>query len=90
MQNLISRNKTLRIIFPLNLFAYELAFLVNIQGDFETLKKYCSPQLIERCEAEHVAYKDRGIFYDNKVRLLLFLFFCVNLSYCSLFNYILF
>ena len=63
-------------------------FLVNIQGDFETLKKYCSPQLIERCKAEHGAYKDRGIFCDNKVRLLLF--FCVNLSYCSLFNYILF
>ena len=48
-------------------------FLVNIQGDFETLKKYCSPQLIERCKAEHGAYKDRGIFCDNKVRLLLFL-----------------
>ncbi|RHN59440.1 putative NTF2-like domain-containing protein [Medicago truncatula] len=38
-----------------------------IKGDFETLKKYCAPQLIERCKAEHGAYKDRGIFYDNKI-----------------------
>jgi len=43
--------------------------LINIQGDVETLKKDCSPQLIERCKAEHSGYKNHGIFVDNKVRL---------------------
>ncbi|KEH30609.1 import inner membrane translocase subunit TIM44-2 [Medicago truncatula] len=38
-----------------------------IKGDVETLKKYCCPQLIERCTAEHNAYKNNGIFYDNKI-----------------------
>lgn len=38
-----------------------------IKGDVETLKKYCSPQLIERCKAEHGAYKSHGIFFDNKI-----------------------
>ncbi|CAL5211190.1 unnamed protein product [Lathyrus oleraceus] len=38
-----------------------------IKGDVETLKKYCSPQLIERCKAEHSAYKSHGIFFDNKI-----------------------
>ncbi|KAK4281289.1 hypothetical protein QN277_012805 [Acacia crassicarpa] len=38
-----------------------------IKGDVETLKKYCSPELIERCKAEHQAYRSHGIFFDNKI-----------------------
>ncbi|XP_027345685.1 mitochondrial import inner membrane translocase subunit TIM44-2 [Abrus precatorius] len=38
-----------------------------IKGDVETLKKYCSPELIERCKAEHNAYQSHGIFFDNKI-----------------------
>ncbi|WJX49460.1 hypothetical protein P8452_35894 [Trifolium repens] len=38
-----------------------------IKGDVETLKKYCCSQLIERCNAEHNAYKSNGIFFDNKI-----------------------
>ncbi|KAF7801466.1 mitochondrial import inner membrane translocase subunit TIM44-2 [Senna tora] len=38
-----------------------------IKGDIETLKKYSSPELIERCKAEHSAYQRHGIFYDNKI-----------------------
>ncbi|KAK7316518.1 hypothetical protein RJT34_00044 [Clitoria ternatea] len=38
-----------------------------IKGDIETLKKYCSPELIERCKAEHNAYQSHGIFFDNKI-----------------------
>lgn len=78
-KTLISRDKdkAVRISFALNLFfvcadastIYELALTCNIQGDVETLKKYCSPQLIERCKAEHSAYKSHGIFFDNKVGL---------------------
>ncbi|XVE72933.1 hypothetical protein DITRI_Ditri11bG0077400 [Diplodiscus trichospermus] len=38
-----------------------------IKGDVETLKKYCSPEVIERCKAEHTAYQSHGIFFDNKI-----------------------
>ncbi|XP_057433930.1 mitochondrial import inner membrane translocase subunit TIM44-2-like [Lotus japonicus] len=38
-----------------------------IKGDVKTLKKYCSPELIERCKAEHNAYQSHGIFFDNKI-----------------------
>ncbi|KAE8679640.1 Mitochondrial import inner membrane translocase subunit TIM44-1 [Hibiscus syriacus] len=38
-----------------------------IKGDVETLKKYCSPEVIDRCEAEHTAYQSHGIFFDNKI-----------------------
>ncbi|RDY07545.1 Mitochondrial import inner membrane translocase subunit TIM44-2 [Mucuna pruriens] len=38
-----------------------------IKGDVETLKKYCSPELVERCKAEHNAYQSHGIFFDNKI-----------------------
>ena len=38
-----------------------------LQGDAETLKKYCFPEVIERCKAEHGAYQSNGIFFDNKV-----------------------
>ncbi|XP_039043830.1 mitochondrial import inner membrane translocase subunit TIM44-2-like isoform X2 [Hibiscus syriacus] len=37
-----------------------------IKGDVETLKKYCSPEVIDRCKAEHTAYQSHGIFFDNK------------------------
>ncbi|KAK4273042.1 hypothetical protein QN277_021513 [Acacia crassicarpa] len=38
-----------------------------VKGDVELLKKYCSPELIERCKAEHAAYQSNGIFFDNKI-----------------------
>ncbi|KAK8521784.1 hypothetical protein V6N13_021862 [Hibiscus sabdariffa] len=38
-----------------------------IKGDVETLKKYCSPEVIDRCKAEHTAYQSHGIFFDNKI-----------------------
>lgn len=43
------------------------------QGDSETLKKHCSAEVIERCKAEHRAYQSQGIFFDNKVRIVLIL-----------------
>uniref|UniRef100_A0A6N2L3C9 VHS domain-containing protein n=1 Tax=Salix viminalis TaxID=40686 RepID=A0A6N2L3C9_SALVM len=36
------------------------------KGDIETLKKYCTPEVINRCEAEHKAFQAHGIFFDNK------------------------
>ncbi|KAE8673110.1 Mitochondrial import inner membrane translocase subunit TIM44-2 [Hibiscus syriacus] len=38
-----------------------------IKGDVETLKKYCNPEVIDRCKAEHTAYQSHGIFFDNKI-----------------------
>ncbi|XVF80987.1 hypothetical protein PTKIN_Ptkin15bG0120400 [Pterospermum kingtungense] len=38
-----------------------------IKGDVESLKKYCSPEVIDRCKAEHTAYRSHGIFFDNKI-----------------------
>ncbi|KAI4326560.1 hypothetical protein MLD38_031863 [Melastoma candidum] len=38
-----------------------------IKGDVETLSKYCSPEVIERCKAEHSAYQSHGIFFDNRI-----------------------
>ncbi|KAL4615606.1 hypothetical protein ACB092_07G138500 [Castanea dentata] len=38
-----------------------------MKGDAETLKKYCYPEVIERCKAEHGAYQSNGIFFDNKI-----------------------
>lgn len=38
------------------------------QADVDTLKKYCSPEVIERCKAEHTAYQSHGIFFDNRVK----------------------
>ncbi|CAK7346399.1 unnamed protein product [Dovyalis caffra] len=38
-----------------------------MKGDVETLKKYCTPEVINRCEAEHKAFQAHGIFFDNKV-----------------------
>ncbi|XAR61098.1 hypothetical protein NMG60_11034709 [Bertholletia excelsa] len=37
------------------------------KGDAEVLKKYCSPEVIERCKAEHRAYESQGIFFDYKI-----------------------
>ncbi|CAL5427429.1 unnamed protein product [Camellia sinensis] len=36
------------------------------KGDAEVLKKYCSNEVIERCKAEHKAFKSQGVFFDNK------------------------
>ncbi|KAK7334439.1 hypothetical protein VNO80_26196 [Phaseolus coccineus] len=38
-----------------------------MKGDVETLKKYCSPELVERLKAERHAYQSNGIFFDNKI-----------------------
>ncbi|KAK7260945.1 hypothetical protein RIF29_27247 [Crotalaria pallida] len=38
-----------------------------LEGDDETLKKYCSPELIERFKAERMAYQSHGIFFDHKI-----------------------
>ncbi|XP_058101629.1 mitochondrial import inner membrane translocase subunit TIM44-2-like isoform X2 [Magnolia sinica] len=38
-----------------------------LKGDVEKLKKNCSPEVIERCRAEHRAYESQGIFFDNKI-----------------------
>ncbi|GAB4841722.1 hypothetical protein Ancab_022444 [Ancistrocladus abbreviatus] len=38
-----------------------------IKGDVEVLKKYCSPEVVERCKAEHKAYQSQGVFFDNKI-----------------------
>ncbi|EOA28746.1 hypothetical protein CARUB_v10024977mg [Capsella rubella] len=37
------------------------------KGDTETLKKYCSNELIERCTAEHRAFQSHGYFFDHKL-----------------------
>lgn len=47
---------------------YEIINGLCLQADVETLKKYCGPEVIERCKAEHKAYQSNGIFFDNKVR----------------------
>ncbi|OMP03084.1 Membrane transporter, Tim44-related/Ribosomal protein L45 [Corchorus capsularis] len=38
-----------------------------MKADVETLKKYCSPEIIDRCKAEHTAYQTHGFFFDNKI-----------------------
>ncbi|KAF5195639.1 Mitochondrial import inner membrane translocase subunit tim44-1 [Thalictrum thalictroides] len=37
------------------------------KGDVETLKKNCSPEVIERLLGEQRAYQSQGIFFDNKI-----------------------
>ncbi|KAL4556112.1 hypothetical protein LXL04_038753 [Taraxacum kok-saghyz] len=38
-----------------------------IKGEAEVLDKYCSPEIVERCKAEHRVCKEQGTFYDNKI-----------------------
>ncbi|MFS7985962.1 putative Tim44-like domain, NTF2-like domain superfamily protein [Helianthus anomalus] len=38
-----------------------------IKGETEVLEKYCSPEIIERCKAEHQVCEMQGTFYDNKI-----------------------
>ncbi|KAJ9561388.1 hypothetical protein OSB04_006548 [Centaurea solstitialis] len=38
-----------------------------IKGETEVLEKYCSPEIIERCKAEHRVCEMQGTFYDNKI-----------------------
>ncbi|KAB5557565.1 hypothetical protein DKX38_008474 [Salix brachista] len=40
-----------------------------MKGDVETLKKYCTSEVINRREAEHKAFEAHGIFFDNKHRI---------------------
>ncbi|XP_062189704.1 mitochondrial import inner membrane translocase subunit TIM44-2-like [Phragmites australis] len=37
------------------------------KGDVETLKKYCTKEVIERCKGERQAYASQGIFFDHKI-----------------------
>ncbi|KAG8099930.1 hypothetical protein GUJ93_ZPchr0013g37012 [Zizania palustris] len=37
------------------------------KGDAETLKKYCTKEVIERCKGERQAYASQGIFFDHKI-----------------------
>ncbi|XP_043693884.1 mitochondrial import inner membrane translocase subunit TIM44-2-like [Telopea speciosissima] len=59
--------------FSLPEFAAEVQEMIKptlnayIKGDVETLKKNCSPGVLERCKAEHRAYESQGIFFDNKI-----------------------
>ncbi|KMZ69113.1 putative Mitochondrial import inner membrane translocase subunit tim44,putative [Zostera marina] len=38
-----------------------------LKYDVDTLKKYCCPEVIERCKGEKRAYESQGYFYDNKL-----------------------
>ncbi|CAI0554472.1 unnamed protein product [Linum tenue] len=38
-----------------------------MKGDTEALKKYCSPEVIARCEGERKAFTSNGIFFDNRL-----------------------
>lgn len=38
-----------------------------LKGDFEALKKYCCPEVIERCKAERKAFHSHGLFFDSKI-----------------------
>ncbi|KAG1327937.1 Mitochondrial import inner membrane translocase subunit TIM44-2 [Cocos nucifera] len=41
--------------------------IAYFKADGETLKKYCSREVIERCRGEHMAYESQGMFFDNKI-----------------------
>ncbi|KAI3842494.1 hypothetical protein MKW92_022795 [Papaver armeniacum] len=41
--------------------------IAYFKGDVETLKKNCSPEVIERCKAEKLAYESQGMFFSNKI-----------------------
>ncbi|KAI3879297.1 hypothetical protein MKX03_024272 [Papaver bracteatum] len=41
--------------------------IAYFKGDVETLKKNCSPEVIERCIAEKQAYESQGMFFSNKI-----------------------
>ncbi|WOK96701.1 mitochondrial import inner membrane translocase subunit TIM44-2 [Canna indica] len=38
-----------------------------LKCDVETLKKYCTREVIERCKGERMAYESQGMFFDNKI-----------------------
>ncbi|CAN6286500.1 unnamed protein product [Urochloa humidicola] len=37
------------------------------KGDVQSLKKYCTKEVIERCKGERQAYASQGIFFDHKI-----------------------
>ncbi|KAF0928472.1 hypothetical protein E2562_004116 [Oryza meyeriana var. granulata] len=37
------------------------------KGDVQTLKKYCTKEVIERCKGERDAYASQGIFFDHRI-----------------------
>ncbi|XP_023642662.1 mitochondrial import inner membrane translocase subunit TIM44-1 isoform X2 [Capsella rubella] len=59
--------------FSLQDFAAEVEEAIRLvldaysKGDVETLKKYCSKEVIERCPGELTYYQSHGIFFDNKL-----------------------
>ncbi|CAN1270546.1 Mitochondrial import inner membrane translocase subunit TIM44-2 [Linum perenne] len=63
----------IRISFSLPDFVAEVQDAIRpvlhayMKGDTETLKKYCSPEVISRCEGEHKAFKSHGMFFDNRL-----------------------
>ena len=60
------------IYTPVFVFLWPLNCLPSpSQGDAETLKKYCSPEVIERCTAELAALKGHDLFFDHKVKIVL-------------------
>ncbi|XP_039000382.1 mitochondrial import inner membrane translocase subunit TIM44-2-like [Hibiscus syriacus] len=73
--SIVQRNTPTRSVwsFSLSEFVAEVQEAIRpvlnayIKGDVETLKKYCSPEVIDRCKAEHTAYQSHGIFFDNKI-----------------------
>lgn len=50
---------------------YLLSYYRTDQGDVAALKKTCSREVIERCQAERRALESQGIFLDNQVRTIL-------------------
>ncbi|KAF7007452.1 hypothetical protein CFC21_022390 [Triticum aestivum] len=37
------------------------------KGDLKTLKKYCTKEILERCEGERKGYASQGMFFDHKI-----------------------
>lgn len=37
------------------------------KGETEELEKFCSPEIVERCKAQHKICDMQGTFYDNKI-----------------------
>nr|GEZ14754.1 mitochondrial import inner membrane translocase subunit TIM44-2 [Tanacetum cinerariifolium] len=59
--------------FSLPDFVYDVQEIVKPvlkaynQGETEELEKYCSPEIVERCKAQHKICDMQGTFYDNKI-----------------------
>lgn len=70
---------------------YSILFLVFCdlkQGDLATLKKTCSREVVERCQAERRALESQGIFLDNQVQFLTTFFLMFHNVVALLFSFI--